>query len=1048
MPKAPLSIADVETALDECVRQPVSEREAYLQRVWADRPEVIEEVRSLLSFLPDPECFDDLPPAIDEDLARIGASVGAFHLESLIGRGSTGAVYRAQQSSPARRVAVKLLRREYAGPSALRRFKREGELLGRLNHPAIARIYAMGVEQGQGFAEPYIAMELIEDARTIDTWWNAETAPPLKERLQVFSLLCDGVHHAHLRGIVHRDLKPANVLFGRDQTPRLVDFSIARTTGDGAQEETLSTRVGAIVGTLSYMSPEQVSGSIDKIDARTDVYALGALLYELLSGVRACDVDQLPLHEAARVICVVGPRSLSSLSRALRGDLETIVEKAMAKEPEARYESAAALAVDVRRFVHDEAILARPPSRIATAQRFVRKHRVGVAVFALILSAIGLGYASSVAANARTARALYLSSLARTELLAELGESVAASEALARTPRGEWTWVHHALDRALDDRALALELPVSEIPHALALVPQKQAAVCSLGALVQFVNLVDLSKFGEVNLGAPVTALVLSEDARFAFAGCLDGTVWEVDAGVVDPTSPPRLIGALSSACASAAISPNGKTLLVGTASSGVEAFDLSQNTHAPLPLPAQLGTEVGRIVSIAWEPSGESSLLASASHGILQWWPERGVTAWIVDCRGGVVSVVWSPSGEKFAYASNMEIFLSDSKTTAAHRVVSTRHPIRAIAFSPNGRAIASVGHDARIHVFDLFGSALVTRFSPDGPQSAVAWVDDDTVISAGVGVATYEMVEPFPRIVLHSRDDGTRGRSSACWLTPHRIRFIDEHGEARDCSMISPPQGVVRETEIPDGCATAMSRDGRRGAIALPTGGVAFIEPNGERTPCIGEGQFVHLAFSLDGAYLAATDREGAIWVIELRNASVIARWIPPKGEEALGATWTGRFTMLTASNQHNMRLTFPADGEAEWLAQRTGYFGQSRIVRGGSANYYAADEAPTILEVESDGSVGRRYAGGLGGSLAVAESPNGLLVATGGRDGRIHLFERSTQDELASFPTIADAVVTLEWSPDGMALLVTGDEGSLEVIDSKSLRRRYAERLLWLE
>ncbi len=1044
----PLSIADVETALDDCVRKPAAERIAYLERVWADRPEIVEEVRSLLEFLPDPECFEDLPPAIDEDLARVGSSVGAFRLESLIGRGSTGAVYRAEQSSPARRVAVKLLRREFAGPSALRRFKREGELLGRLNHPAIARIFAMGVEQGQGISEPYIAMELIEEARTIDAWWRAETAPSLKDRVEVFATLCDGVHHAHLRGIVHRDLKPANVLFGRDQTPRLVDFSIARTTGEGAREETLSTRVGAIVGTLSYMSPEQVSGSIDKIDARTDVYALGALLYELLSGVRACDVDQLPLHEAARVICVVGPRALSAHARTLRGDLETIVEKAMAKEPDARYESAAALAADLRRFVRDEAILARPPSRIATARRFVRKHRVGVAVTALICAAIGLGYASSVAANARTARALYLTSLARTELLAELGESVAASEVLARTPREEWTWVHRALDRALDDRALALDLPPSSMPRALAIAPEAHGAVCSAGTEVQFVNLADLSKFGAIRLRAPVTTLAMRPNASRAFAGCSDGSVWELDTTESGSLNAPILIGELSSAVTSVAISPSALQLLVGTEASGVEVFDLQQHTHATLALPTALAADAGRIASIAWEPNGASALIVSASHGVVQWFPQGERAELIVDCKTGAVSVAWSPSGDRFAYAVNMEIFFADAATKIPQRLLSIRHPIRALAFSPDGRAIASVGHDARLHVFDLYGSPIATRFSPDGPQSSVQWVDDDTVITAGAGVATWELVEPFPRIVLPSRDDGTRGRSSACWLTPHRIRFIDEHGVAMDCSMISPPQNVARGSIFEDGCATAMSRDGRRGAIAIPAGGIAFIEPNGDRTPCLGEGNFVHLAFSLDGARLAATDREGAVWLIELSNCSVIARWTPSHGEAAVAATWIDRMTLLTSSSQHNMQLQLSADGAANLQSGRTGFFGQSRIVRGGAQNYYAASDEATIEELHRDGSIVRRYAGGPGGSLAIAESPNGLLLATGGRDGRVHLFERATQDELASFPTVADAVVMLEWAPDGMALLVTGDEGSLEVIDSKSLRNRYAERLLWLE
>ncbi|MSR41617.1 MAG: hypothetical protein EXS10_06920 [Phycisphaerales bacterium] len=1047
-PKARLSIADVETALDECVRLSPDDRLAYLEREWGSRPEIVAEVRSLLGYLPDPECFEDLPPAIDEDLARVGSTVGAFQLESLIGRGSTGAVYRAQQASPARRVAVKLLRRDYSGPSALRRFKREGELLGRLSHPAIARIYAMGVEQSGGHSDPYIAMELIDDARTIEVWWRSNAAPPLKERLQVFATLCDGVHHAHLRGVVHRDLKPANVLFGRDQTPRLVDFSIARTTGEGVRDETLATRVGAIVGTLSYMSPEQVSGAVDKIDARTDVYALGALLYELLAGKRACDVDQLPLHEAARIICEVGPKALSSHGRALRGDLETIVEKAMAKEPDARYESAAALAADVRRFINDEAILARPPSRVAAALRFVRKHRVGVAVFALFLTALGVGYSSSVAANKRTARALYLASLARTELLAELGESVAAAEMLARTPEADWTWVHRALERTLDGRAIAQEGPLGSTTRALAIAPALHAVVCSLDSRVQFVNLADLSTFGEVQLRSPVIALALRVDAKLAFAGCVDGSVWEIDTAVRDTPRLPRLLGELASPCTSIALSPNGLELLVGTTLSGVEMFDLLASAHHGMPMPASLRESVGGIPSIAWEPGGDSALFVSTSLGILRWSSQRRETELFFENQAEIASVAWSPDGKRFAFAAEMEVFLGDVAARTAERITSRRQPVSAIAFSPDGRTLASVGTAAHVCIFELDGTPIATRFSPEGEQSSVFWVDADTVITAGTGIATWELVEPFPRVVLPSRDDGTRGKSSARWLTPHRIRFIDEHGVAMDCSMISPPQRPNRVAEIEVGCATAQSLDGRRGAIALPTGGIAFIEPSGKLSPCISEGRFVDLVFSPDGSRIAATDRDGAVWILSLANCDVVARWTPRAKEAALGAIWTGMNALLTTSAHFNMHLVLPKGPSEEWAVTRAGFSGRTHIGRGSHGTYYLTNANATIEAVLFDGTFLHQFAGGLGGSLAIAESPNGMLLATAGRDGRVHLFESATQDELASFPTVADAVIMLEWSPDGTALLVTGDEGSLEVIDSKPLRKRYAERLIWIE
>jgi len=320
-----------------------------------------------------------------------GALVAQYTVGRVIGVGGMGAVYNATQHKPRREVALKLIRPGYASPRLLKRFEIEAEILGRLNHPNIARVFEAGIADTPAGSQPFFAMELIHGA-PLDRHATSQNLST-RDRLALFATICDAIHHAHTHGVIHRDLKPGNILVTSDGHPKILDFGVARLTDADIKTTTIQTDVGQLIGTVPYMSPEQAAGDPGELDTRSDVYALGVVLYELLAGQLPYDLDRKMIHEAVRIIREDDPAPLSSINRTLRGDVDTIVAKALAKEKHRRYASAEALASDIRRYLHDEPIAARPPSTWYQLRKFARRNRALVsgvsAAFIVLLAGIG-----------------------------------------------------------------------------------------------------------------------------------------------------------------------------------------------------------------------------------------------------------------------------------------------------------------------------------------------------------------------------------------------------------------------------------------------------------------------------------------------------------------------------------------------------------------------------------------------------------------------------------------------------------------------------------
>jgi tetratricopeptide (TPR) repeat protein len=316
------------------------------------------------------------------------AVIGRYRILRLIGEGGMGAVYEAEQDHPRRTVALKIIKSGMASAELLRRFEQESQALGRLQHPGIAQIYEAGtVDTGFG-PQPYFAMEFIR-GRSPREYAEANHLNA-RDRLQMLVKICDAVHHAHQRGLIHRDLKPGNILVDETGQPKILDFGVVRVTDSDARA-TLQTDMGQLVGTLAYMSPEQALADPLDIDTRSDVYSLGVILYELLSGRLPYTVSK-KVHEAIQAIREEDPARLSSTNRTFRGDIETIVAKALAKERERRYASAAEMAADIQHYLNDEPIVARPPSTSYQLQKFARRNKALVtgiaAVFVILLAAV------------------------------------------------------------------------------------------------------------------------------------------------------------------------------------------------------------------------------------------------------------------------------------------------------------------------------------------------------------------------------------------------------------------------------------------------------------------------------------------------------------------------------------------------------------------------------------------------------------------------------------------------------------------------------------
>src|SRR5215472_6289857 len=442
------------------------ERSVYLDRICDGDADLRGRVEALLQAHSASASFLEVPagtaPKVTNSSAPViegaGTLIGPYKLLEPIGEGGMGVVYMAEQTHPVRRkVALKIIKPGMDTRQVVARFEAERQALALMDHPNIARVLDAGATDT---GRPYFVMELVRGIPI--TKFCDQAHLPIPERLELFVSVCRAVQHAHQKGIIHRDLKPGNVLVTVNDdvpVPKVIDFGIAKATGGRLTDQTLFTAFEQFLGTPDYMSPEQAAMTSLDIDTRSDIYSLGVLLYELLTGktpfdtkaLLASGLDELrrairekePVRPSTRVSTMLDAERTTTakhrqtqapkLITLLRGDLDWIVMKCLEKDRKRRYETANGLARDIQRHLNCEPVVARPPSKLYEFQRTVRRHKVGFAAGAAVIVVLALGVVVSTweARQAKQAEKEQVRLRRRAEEVAERLELQRAEDWLA-----------------------------------------------------------------------------------------------------------------------------------------------------------------------------------------------------------------------------------------------------------------------------------------------------------------------------------------------------------------------------------------------------------------------------------------------------------------------------------------------------------------------------------------------------------------------------------------------------------------------------------------
>lgn len=978
---------------------PPASRTSWLATHCGSDQALRDEVERMLAALDPDTCSSHIPVlgrAQDRPDMPLGPGtiIGDFTIVGPIGSGATGVVYLARQHHPNRTVALKTLRRGLEASTARRRFEVEAELLAQLQHPGIAHIYAS--HPGNECTPPYIAMELVDGPPL--TEYVEQRNLSRFERLELVARVSDAVQHAHHRGIIHRDLKPPNILVGADGQPKVLDFGVARVV-EGAQISltTLTTGPGQLVGTLPYMSPEQVEATADGADTRTDVYSLGVILFRLLVGRLPFTDDDPPVHELGRRIVFDPPPRLGAIDSSLRGDLETIVSRALAKERDRRYTSPAALASDLRRFMTGLPIAASADSAWYVLRKQVARYRRALlASTAVALALVGVvTYATvqrtqATRANIQLAEQLTTSNIERARLSSMAGYLSVAEELawreLFRQPdsmRAQWMlWQIYAREPSVWTRTIH---PTGT-------------------QTVRF-----------------------SPDGRTILTGGrVDGLIHLLDA------DSGRIVKTLASHPASgirrAFFTENGTTVVSGHEDGSLRVWDVTTGqprleVQKAIPRVWELATDGNHVLAVGTFEGVQVWSLAAGRHETTLEGIGPNIWSVAVDSHGTLV-VAGSDDGRIGAWNLAARKLLWQVQPRPGVR-------IRAVAIHPQRHIVVSGGSDGIVDVWDA-GTGERQRSIPfdDGTLNNFAYDPAGSRLAAG-GFFRTRVWDAEP--LTSSHDLGGSEGTSDLHFRPDGLALVACDGG----------NGRVRLWHL--------AADSRAGHAAAGIGRITGLAASGEEPSIVTAGTGGMMMWRPFDAADPDAIAEGQVFALA---ESGNRRWLVTAGAPSMAAIWNahdGRRLATLGDAKASRAVSFSEDNGRVYIGERDGTLAiwdwangtasGPRRVKSGDSEILALTSARTrvysghrnglLTMYEAHGSVVKHLATFPSSPFSLAVSRDARMLAAGTFRGVIYLLNLETGHQ-TPLKGQGRTVGGLDFSPDGRLLASVSRDGATQLWD----------------